>query len=136
MNWKQIYWLKIVSANKIGQMTVPRQVQLLIAKSQQATAQKRKLPVRRHTLNINMQKLSIKKKKGRKHGTNCRDRWSRWDYLNRKKNSLNKKYYIKNLKITGFKELRFQLKTLFQGKLLGEELLERLEYVEIKNQMK
>jgi hypothetical protein len=55
-----------------------------------------------------MLKLNIKKEKGKKHGTNCRNRWSRWDFLNRKKNSLNKKYYIKNLKITGFKEQRFQ----------------------------
>lgn len=136
MNWKQIYWLKIVSANKIGQTMVQRQVQLLIAKSQRATAQKRKLPVRRHTLNINTQKLSIKKKKGRKHGTNCRDRWSRWDYLNRKKNSLNKRYCIKNLKIIGFKEPRFRWKTSFLEKSLEEERLEKWESVEIENQMK
>jgi hypothetical protein len=85
-----------------------RLVQLLSVKSQQATVQKRKPLVQRLILNINMLKLSIKKEKGKKHGTNCRNRWSRWDFLNRKKNSLNKKYYIKNLKITGFKELRFR----------------------------
>lgn len=128
--------IKNCLANKIGQTMVQKQVQLLIAKSQRATAQKRKLPVRRHTLNINTQKQSIKKKKGRKHGTNCRGRWSRWDYLNRKKNSLNKRYCIKNLKIIGFREPKFRLKTLFLEKSLEEEHLEKLESVEIENQMK
>jgi hypothetical protein len=54
-----------------------------------------------------MQKLNIKKKKEKKHGINCKDKWSRWAFLNKKKSSLNKRYYIKNLKIIGYKELRF-----------------------------
>ena len=41
-------------------------VQLLSVKSQQATVQKRKPPVQRLILNINMLKLSIKKEKGKK----------------------------------------------------------------------
>jgi len=59
MNWKQIYWFKIISANKIGQTMELRLVQLLSVKSQQATVQKRKPPVQRLILNINMLKLSI-----------------------------------------------------------------------------
>ena len=54
-----------------------------------------------------MQKLNIKKKKGKKHGISCKDKWSRWDFLNKKKSSLNKRYYIKNLKIIDFKEQRY-----------------------------
>jgi hypothetical protein len=54
-----------------------------------------------------MQKLNIKKKKEKKHGISCKDKWSRWDFLNKKKNSLNKRFCTKSQKIIGFKEQRF-----------------------------
>lgn len=87
---------------------VLKQVQLLSAKSQQATVQKRKLQVQKPILNTNMPKQNIKKEKEKKHGTNCRNKWSKWVSLNRRKNSSNKKYCTKNLKITGFREQRFR----------------------------
>jgi hypothetical protein len=88
------------------------------------------------TLNINMQRLSIKKERGRKHGISYKNKWNRWVSQNRKKNLLSKRFCIKNQRIIDYKELKFQLKILFLGKLLAEELLERLEFVEIEKQMK
>lgn len=87
---------------------VLKQVQLLSAKLQQATVQRRKLPVQKPILNTNMPKQNIKKEKEKKRGTNCRNKWSKWASPTKRKNLSNKKYYIKNLKIIDFREQRFR----------------------------
>lgn len=86
--------------------------------------------------NTNTPKLNIKKKRGKRPGISCRNKWNKWASRSRRRNLLNKKYCIKSPRITDSREPKYQSKISFLGKSSAEEPSEKSEFAGIGRLMK
>ena len=102
----------------------------------QAAAQERRQQVPRHILRISMQRPSMKNVSAKKLGTSSPDKWTKWNCLTKKRNSLNKKYFTRSLKTTDYKGLNLLWRTSFQERLLEEEHSEKCVFADTGRQMK
>jgi len=92
----------------------------------------KRLPVLKHTLKTSMLKLNMKKGREKRLGINSINKWTIWDYQNKKRNLLNKKFSTKKARIIDSNEQKSMLEITSLRKSSFEVPLEKYGSVGIK----
>ena len=96
----------------------------------------RRLRVRKPILKTSMQRLSMKRGRGRRHGISSPSRWTRCASLTKRRSSSSRKYCIKSLRIIDCRGPKFPLEISTLAKSLAEVHLARLECAGIGKRMR